>query len=167
MSADKYSASALTREGAPGSEGLTDQHQALRLWLKMISCTNLIENKIRKRLNEQFAFTLPRFDYLAQLDREPDGMTMGELSKRMMVTGGNVTGLTDQLVRDDLVVREMDSSDRRVYRIRMTAKGAEKFREMAAEHEVWIREIMSVVDDHEIDQCLSMLARIKKQAQDI
>ncbi len=166
MSADNSTGSAPAMESRSNSEGLADQHQALRLWLKMISCTNLIENKIRKRLNEQFAFTLPRFDYLAQLNREPDGMTMGELSKRMMVTGGNVTGLTDQLVRDDLVVREMDSADRRVYRIHMTAKGAEKFREMAVEHEVWIREIMSVVDDNEIDQCLNMLARIKKQAQD-
>ena len=72
----------------------------LRVWLRLLTCTNLIERHVRAKLRESFATTLPRFDLLAQLDRAPDGLAMGELSSRLMVTNGNVTALADALVRD-------------------------------------------------------------------
>ena len=81
-----------------------DHHQSLKLWLRMLSCTMRIENEIRSRLRATFDITLPRFDLMAQLERHPDGLRMGELSKRMMVTGGNITGITDQLEREQLVL---------------------------------------------------------------
>ena len=76
-----------------------DHHDALRLWLRLLTCTMLIEGRIRGRLRERFATTLPRFDLMAQLERHPEGLRMGELSRRMMVTGGNVTGITAEIGR--------------------------------------------------------------------
>ena len=85
------------------SRALDAEHGALRVWLQLLTCTTLIERHVRERLRERFDITLPRFDMMAQLDREPRGLKMSELSRRLMVTGGNVTGLTDQLVAEGLV----------------------------------------------------------------
>ena len=90
-----------------------DHHQSLKLWLRMLSTTVMIENEIRNRLRSEFDITLPRFDLMAQLERHPEGLRMGELSKRMMVTGGNITGITDQLEQENLVQRVADHKDRR------------------------------------------------------
>jgi len=88
---------------------VTDEdHQALKLWLRLLACTNLVETDVRGRLRTEFGITLPRFDLMAQLERNPDGLKMNELSQRLMVSGGNVTGLTDQLEKEGLVVRMDD-----------------------------------------------------------
>jgi DNA-binding MarR family transcriptional regulator len=115
-----------------------DHHLSLRLWLRLLSCTNQIENRIRQNLQARFETTLPRFDLMAQLERTPDGLKMSELSQRMMVTGGNVTGITDGLEKEGLVVREVDAADRRVFRVKLTTEGERQFRRLAAEHEQWI-----------------------------
>lgn len=78
----------------------------LRLWLRMLSTTKLISQEIRRRLRTEFGATLPQFDLLAQLYREKDGLRLGELSRRTMVTNGNVTGLVERLEGDGLIVRE-------------------------------------------------------------
>lgn len=140
----------------------TSSHaQELRLWLRMLACTNLIEGEIRSRLRTQFNMTLPRFDLMAQLERSPEGMKMGELSKRMMVTGGNVTGITDQLVDEGLVVREDNPNDRRAYNVKLTPSGRKAFMKMAAAHEIWIVELLGVFSDKERDQFYDQLAKLK------
>ncbi len=117
-------------------------HKAdLRLWLRMLSCVNLVEAEIRRRLREQFATTLPRFDLLAQLDRVPDGLTLGEISRRMMVSNGNVTALAAGLVADGLVERLADATDRRVQRLCLTRSGRRVFEIQSAAHERWIAEL--------------------------
>ena len=136
-------------------------HHALRLWLRLLACTNLIEGHIRSRLRSQFETTLPRFDLMAQLERSPEGLKMGELSKRMMVTGGNVTGITDQLVSEGLVVREDNPGDRRAYIVKLTPKGRETFSRMAAEHEKWIIEFFAGMKDLDRHQLLGLLAGLK------
>jgi DNA-binding MarR family transcriptional regulator len=118
-------------------------HQALRVWLRLLSCTTRIEDQIRQRLRNDFGTTLPRFDLLAQLERSPDGLTMRELSQRLMVTGGNVTGITDQLEAEGLVVREPHPSDRRSVTVRLTPAGRRQFKRMAATHEGWIVELLA------------------------
>jgi DNA-binding MarR family transcriptional regulator len=119
-----------------------DHHESLRLWLRLLSCSTLIENHIRQRLQADFATTLPRFDLMAQLERCPEGLKMGELSQRMMVTGGNVTGITDLLEKEGMVARVTDERDRRAFRVRLTASGQRLFKRMAAEHERWIVELL-------------------------
>ncbi len=119
-------------------------HKAdLRLWLRMLSCVNLAEAEIRRRLREQFATTLPRFDLLAQLDRMPDGLTLGEISRRMMVSNGNVTALAAGLVADGLVERRTEAADRRVQRLCLTHYGRRAFEIQSAAHEKWIAEIFA------------------------
>jgi DNA-binding MarR family transcriptional regulator len=117
-----------------------DDHLAVRTWLRLLSLTTQIEQEIRTRLRERFGTTLARFDYLAQLERHPDGLRMSALSRCLMVTGGNVTGLTTQLEAEALVERLPDPEDGRSWRVRLTPKGREHFAVMAAEHEHWLRE---------------------------
>ncbi|MCA1247051.1 MarR family winged helix-turn-helix transcriptional regulator [Massilia sp. MS-15] len=139
-----------------------DHHQSLKLWLRMLSCTVRIENEIRTRLRAQFGITLPRFDLMAQLERHPDGLRMGELSKRMMVTGGNVTGITDQLEREQLVVRVPDPHDRRAWAVRLTPAGRSAFAAMAAVHERWIDEMLAGFPAEDKASLIALLASMKE-----
>ena len=144
-----------------------EHHQSLKLWLRMLSCTTRIENEIRIRLREQFDVTLPRFDLMAQLQRHPEGLRMGELSRRMMVTGGNITGITDQLELEKLVVRVPSPSDRRVYSVKLTAAGRRAFAKMAAVHEEWIDDLMSGVSQQEKGKLIALLSQMKQHLTDI
>jgi DNA-binding MarR family transcriptional regulator len=139
----------------------SDDHQALRLWLRLLSCTVRIENEVRGRLREQFETTLPRFDLMAQLERHPDGLRMSELSQRLMVSGGNVTGITDQLEREGLVVRTLEQSDRRAVTVKLTRVGLKRFRDMAAHHEQWIVELMAGLSQDDKQVMLGMLRKLK------
>jgi len=136
----------------------------LRLWLRLLTCTQLIEKQVRNELREQFATTLPRFDLMSQLERSPDGMKMNELSRRMMVTGGNVTGITDQLVTEGLVERVDVAGDRRAWRVRLTARGRKLFNEMAQQHEAWICDAFSALNPKEIAQLHKLLGKVKQHS---
>jgi DNA-binding MarR family transcriptional regulator len=140
-----------------------DDHLSLRLWLRLLSCTNLIEGRARSRLRSEFATSLARFDLLAQLERAPAGLTMGELSRRLMVTGGNVTRLTDQLEAEALVVRETLPDDRRAFAVRLTPAGRRAFGEMAVRHESWILEMFGVLSHKERSQLYALLAKLKRR----
>jgi DNA-binding MarR family transcriptional regulator len=136
------------------------EHLSLRLWLRLLSCTNTIESRARTRLREEFATTLPRFDLMAQLERSPEGLKMSELSRRMMVTGGNVTRLTDQLEAEGLVARG-GSADRRVYQVSLTARGRLAFAAMARRHEAWIVDMFAALSHEERTQLYALLAKLK------
>ena len=136
--------------------------EALRLWLRMLTCTQLIEKQVRNQLREQFETTLPRFDLMAQLEREPEGMRMNELSRRMMVTGGNVTGVTDQLVAEGLVERVAVPNDRRAFRVRLTLKGRGAFVQMAQAHEDWIVNAFGGLNDTDLAQLHTLLGKVKQ-----
>jgi DNA-binding MarR family transcriptional regulator len=137
-------------------------HDALRLWLRLFTCTQLIERVIRARLRRDFNTTLPRFDLMAQLQRNPDGLKMGELSKRLLVTGANVTGITDQLVAEGLVKREAIEGDRRAFSVRLTPKGKRVFGTMAAAHERWVIELMAGMNDSKRNALYSLLGQFKR-----
>jgi DNA-binding MarR family transcriptional regulator len=137
-------------------------HQAeLRLWLRLLTCTNLIETEIRRRLREVFHVTLPRFDLMAQLDKNPGGMTLGELSSRMMVSNGNVTGLVERLLAQGLLDRRPSPNDRRAQLVSLSSDGRRAFRAMARTHENWIAEIFSELDPGDIDTMMRLLAKTK------
>ena len=137
-------------------------HDALRLWLRMLTCTQLIEQRVRSRLREQFETTLPRFDLMAQLERSPDGLKMNELSRRMMVTGGNVTGITDQLEAEGLVERTAVANDRRALCIRLTDAGRKAFADMAAVHEGWIVDALAGLSEREVATLHKLLGKVKQ-----
>lgn len=144
----------MTAESEKEVHGHAVGKQELRVWLRLLSTTKLISQEIRRRLRTEFGATLPQFDLLAQLDREPEGLRLGEISKRTMVTNGNITGLVERLEADGLVTRETPGDDRRVTVARLTDAGRRTFSEMAAVHERWVREIMADVDQ----DTLSVLA---------
>ncbi len=139
-----------------------DHHLSLRLWLRLLACTNQIESRVRANLQAQFGTTLPRFDLMAQLERAPQGLKMSELSQRMMVTGGNVTGITDGLEKEGLVVREADASDRRVFRVKLTPEGERQFRRMASEHEQWVIDLFASLSAKQKKQLADLLGELKR-----
>lgn len=143
------------------SRASAGDHQALRLWLRLLTCTHRVEGVIRNRLRQDFATTLPRFDLLAQLERNPDGLAMRELSGRLMVTGGNITGITDQLEREGLVVREAHPSDRRSFTVKLTPAGKQQFKRMASTHEQWVVELLAGWSAEEKSQVHALLAGLK------
>jgi DNA-binding MarR family transcriptional regulator len=136
-------------------------HDALRLWLRLFTCTQLIERAIRVRLRRDFATTLPRFDFLAQLERNPEGLKMRELSQRLLVTGGSITGLTDQLVSEGLVRRQPIPDDRRAFAVRLTTKGRRAFEAMATAHEQWVIELLDGLTAAERRSLYALLGRAK------
>jgi len=138
-----------------------DHKDELRLWLRLFTCKELIESEVRKYLREDFQLTLPRFDLMAQLDRAHKGMTLGELSQRMMVTNGNVTGLVERLVEQGLVNRRPSPEDRRAQIVSLTAEGRRLFRAMARANEEWIGDMFADLSNSDIEALLRLLAKAK------
>jgi DNA-binding MarR family transcriptional regulator len=136
-------------------------HSAVRLWLRLLSCSTQVEQVIRARLRERFGITLPRFDYLAQLERHPDGLRLNTLTRNLMVTGGNVTLLTEQLVADGWVERATDPADRRSTIVSLTSWGRREFLRMAAEHEQWLVTLFCGFDDVHRDALYEHLGRLR------
>ena len=142
-------------------------HSALRIWLRLLTCTQLIERRVRSGLREEFGTTLPRFDLMAQLERHREGLKMNELSRLLMVTGGNITAIVDQLEKEGQVERLDDSADRRAFRIRLTRSGEKGFTEMARAHEHWVVELLAGLSSRERDELLKLLAKLKSHAMEV
>ena len=142
-------------------------HRALRIWLRLLTCTQLIEKQVRARLREQFATTLPRFDLMAQLERHLEGLKMNALSRLLMVTGGNVTAIVDQLEKEGLVERLEEPADRRAFRIRLTKAGERSFAEMARAHEAWVVDMLGALSRREHEELLKLLAKLKASAMEV
>jgi DNA-binding MarR family transcriptional regulator len=131
--------------------------QRLRLWLRLLRATRAIEAELRERLRVQFSLTLPQFDVMAALVRKPEGITMTELSRMLIVSNGNVTGIVDRLVADRLVARQSAPNDRRSYLVRLTPKGQTQFAAVARAHEQWIDKMLSEFDDAEAGAIIQYL----------
>ncbi|MHA1538127.1 MAG: MarR family winged helix-turn-helix transcriptional regulator [Alphaproteobacteria bacterium] len=149
------------RSGDYESALTNDDRLDLRIWLRLLTCTNLIERRVRQNLRRSFDFTLPRFDLLAQLDRAGDGLTMGALSARLMVSNGNVTGLIDRLVAEGLVERKTAVEDRRAQRVRLTRAGKKAFDTMTPEHTRWVHEMLGGVAREDMEGLYALLGKLK------
>jgi DNA-binding MarR family transcriptional regulator len=141
-----------------------DHREELRLWLRLLTCSTLIEGEVRRRLRERFDVTLPRFDLMAQLDKAPDGMMLSDLSKRMMVSNGNLTGLVDRLVASGHVVRRASITDRRAQMVHLTREGQVAFRTIAGEHEHWIADLFGDLTAKDRTDLMRLLAKTKLSA---
>lgn len=138
-----------------------DHKDELRLWLRLLTCATLIETEIRNRLREEFKTTLPRFDLMAQLEKSTTGMTVGEVSQRLMVSNGNVTAVVAGLLADGLVDKRPAAQDRRVQVLTLTALGRKSFKAMAERHEGWIAELFAGLEQPEIAQLFRLLGQTK------
>jgi DNA-binding MarR family transcriptional regulator len=153
---------AMLRLDAETKAAGADHKAELRLWLRLLTCTTLIEAEVRRRLRRQFNETLPRFDLMAQLERADAGMTLGEVSKRMMVSAGNVTSLVDRLVKAGLVERRQAPNDRRAQLIRLSERGRRHFDRMATAHEDWVAELLAELRDRDVASTMERLAKVKE-----
>ncbi len=143
------------------SERPGDHKEELRLWLRMLTCSTLIEREIRTRLREEFRTTLPRFDLMAQLEKSATGMTVGEVSQRLMVSNGNVTTVVSGLVEEGLIDKRPAPHDRRVQVISLTAQGRKQFRAMAERHEAWIADVFADLPAPDIAALMRLLSSTK------
>ena len=149
------------RDDYESGVGSSDRME-LRVWLRLITCFNLLDGAVRQRLYQNHATTMPRFDVLAQLDRTSAPMSMGELSRRLMVTNANITGLIDRLAREGLVARKPAPEDRRRQMVKITAEGRRQFEAMAADHRVWLSDMLSNLDRAEMTELFQLLGRLKE-----
>ena len=140
----------------------TDDRLELRLWLRLLTCSNLIDGRVRRGLRDQFDITLPRFDLLAQLDRAPGGLTLSELSRRLMVSNGNVTGLVERLATEGLIESRAHEGDRRSQRVRLTDAGKRAFDTMTPAHEAWIADMLQTLDRRDMAQLYELLGKLKR-----
>ena len=134
--------------------------QKLRLWIRLLRASRAIEVQLRERLRVAFGVTLPRFDVMAALARKQEGMTMTELSRYLMVSNGNVTGIIDRLVSEGMVARSRHAGDRRATFVRLTPKGQQQFAIMAKAHEGWIAEILAGVGTAETESLIALLSAL-------
>lgn len=139
------------------------RHESLRLWLRLLTCTTLIESKIRAQLEGHFSVTLPQFDLMAQLDRTPEGLTMSSLSERLMVSNGNVTGIVKRLIGEGLIDRQTSKTDRRSFVVWLSPKGQALFREMAEMHESWVNGLFAQLSPADITKLMALLASTKEK----
>ncbi len=138
--------------------------QKLRLWLFLLHASRAIELELRARLREEFATTLPKFDVMAALARKGTGLTMTELSRRLMVSNGNVTGIIDRLAAEGMVVRLAHQGDRRATFVRLTRKGTQHFAAMAKAHEAWIAELLAGLGREDTDTLVGLLGTLRAPA---
>ena len=148
-----------------GLEGrvVKDDHQSLKVWLRLLSCSTQVETTIRRRLRQEAGITLARFDFMAQLHRYPEGLTMSVLSRYLMVTGGNVTGLADELEKEKLVERIVEPHDRRSSRVTLTKKGHRLFDKLATTHEAWIAAMFGGMASGDMRQLHELLGKLRVQ----
>ncbi|MDP2620194.1 MAG: MarR family transcriptional regulator [Hyphomicrobiales bacterium] len=148
----------MKRKSHGGSRPLSKQR--LRLWIRLLRTTRYLEAEVRERLRCEFGTTLPRFDVLAGLYRSEGGLTMTHLSRALMVSNGNVTGIVERLVLDGLIVRVPIENDRRATRVSLTERGRKKFAEMAAAHEDWINELLGSLGRDDADELLDLVGQV-------
>ncbi|WFP63106.1 MarR family transcriptional regulator [Mesorhizobium sp. WSM4904] len=129
----------------------------LRLWIRLLRASRTIEAELRERLKKEFDTTLPRFDVMAALYRSPEGMLMSDLSRFLLVSNGNVTGIVDRLVSEGLVTRARRNGDRRTSMVRLTEEGSKSFAAIAAAHESWVGELLGTVSEDEARSLTGML----------
>ena len=148
-------------------EHIPREKEGLRLWLRIVSCTQMVEQEVRTMLRDKFDTTLPRFELLSALDRVPDGLSMGELSSWLMVTKGNVTGIAERLSEDGYIKRNPTPTDRRSFCVTLTPKGKKLYKEMENEYEALLDSLFSEVTLDDSDMFTGVLAKVKEAVEEV
>ena len=150
-----------SKDGRP--EEACSTKELLRLWLRALTFTNMVEQRVRTRLRVEFDVTLPRFDVMAALyDAPEEGLSMGEVSSRLKVSNGNVTGIVERLKKEGLIQRRTKPDDRRSQLVRLTDSGRTTFEEMAEAHERWVASMLSGLSEEEVEQLKYLLGKGKR-----
>ncbi|GKQ49696.1 MarR family winged helix-turn-helix transcriptional regulator [Bradyrhizobium sp. Ce-3] len=134
-----------------------------RLWLQLLSLHGELFASLNSMLSSEFGLSLAKFDVLAQLDRYRDGLALGQLSQNLKVSGGNVSGLVQRLLADDLISKQMSSEDRRSFIVRLTPKGEALFRKAADVHKRQLSERLENIPAQELETALSVLRSLSSK----
>lgn len=153
----------MNQSTQPTATKADESRERLRLWIRLLKTTRFIEAELRERLRVEFSSTLPRFDVMSALSRREEGLKMSELSRMLMVSNGNVTGIVDRLAEDGLLVREAVPGDRRAARVRLTQNGMDEFGKQAIAHQGWLDDIMSGMDAQDCIQITDLLGAGMRQ----
>lgn len=150
------------------SVGSAAEHskESLRTWLRLLSCETMIEQRVRTLLRQNFSVTLPQFDVLAELERAGAPMTMSQLSKELMVSNGNVTGVIDRLEKTGFARRVRAEHDRRIQYIDLTPRGRREFNKMAAQHERWVADLLADVSPADMNKLQQLLLKARQSVAD-
>ena len=132
---------------------------AVSAWVRMLECHARVLAALRDELLPEC--TMARFDLLASLDRQ-DGQTLASLSRKLLVTAGNLTGLVDRAARDRLVVKRSDATDRRVSRVYLTRKGRGLVQEMIPRHARAVQRTLSSLSAHEQIELRRILGKLRE-----
>ena len=143
------------------------EKEGLRLWLRIVSCTQMVEQEVRSMLRDKYDSTLPRFELLSALDRVPDGLSMGELSGWLMVTKGNVTGIAERLSEDGFIKRNPTPTDRRSFCVTLTPKGKKIYKEMEEDYESLLDKLFTDVSLDDSDTFTGVLAKVKEVVEEL
>jgi DNA-binding MarR family transcriptional regulator len=135
---------------------------SLQLWLRLTSCTTIVEKRLRARFEQEFSTTLPRFEVLAAISRYRTGPTMSQISRSMMVTNGNITTVVNRLIADGLVVRAIDGRDRRVATVRLTRRGRASLARMEQAQERWVDTMFADLPEGSLDELMAALANLRR-----
>ncbi len=164
IAATCFSAHLITMKTKEKSKGSAAEHskESLRTWLRLLSCETVIEQQLRTLLRQNFSVTLPQFDVLSELERAGEPLTMSQLSKELMVSNGNVTGVIDRLEKVDFVKRVRAERDRRIQYIELTTTGRKEFGQMAIEHERWLADLMSDLSMTDMGQLQHLLLKTRQ-----
>lgn len=151
----------LAEKRGGAAKSVSQAKQPLKLWLRLLTCSNIVEKRVREHLRREFDTTLPRFDVMATLEHAAQPLTMGELSAQLMVSNGNVTGIVARLEKEGLIARDVSPDDRRTYFVRLTTQGLSAFREMAVVHEAWINAMFSHLSGDDVADLLERLGDLR------
>lgn len=154
----------MTMHAHPAPQPLSKER--LRLWLKLLKASRLIEDEVRRRLRHDHDWTLPRFDVMSALSRAPEGLKMSEISKLLKVSNGNITGIVDKLTEEGLALRVAVPGDRRAQNVCLTAKGQDLFAAHSTAHEGWIDEILGGLDGDDVAGMILRLDRLAEALSD-
>ena len=130
------------------------------MWIRLLGVTRASENGLREYLRVKHDTTLPRFDVMAALYRRREGVTMGELSRMLLVSNGNATAVVDRLEAEALVLRTPSEADRRMVHVALTADGMAAFETMAEGHEAEVARLFAGLSEDDLDQLTTILKRM-------
>ena len=145
----------------PTEPSRSRRREALRTWLRLLACESRMEQRLRSLFRENFNVTLPQFDVLSELEHADRPLTMSELSRELMVSNGNITGVIDRLVRMQLVERRRPDHDRRIQQIALTPAGAREFRRMAGRHAEWVNDMLDGLSQKDMRQLQALLLKTR------
>lgn len=135
----------------------------LRAWLQILRVSRLVESELREKMRVEYDSTLPRFDVMAALYRAKDGLRMSALSKLLMVSNGNVTGIVERLVNEGMVSRIAVENDRRALIVKLTPEGRKDFARRALVHEGWVSDLFDGMTAEDAHDLITILRRVQNR----